>query len=68
MDTIIEQIEIRKQQLQNTDYIACKIAEGAATKDEYAVELAERQRLRKEIGALEQQLYGTEVQNNENDN
>ena len=67
MDTIIEQIEMRKQQLQNTDYIACKIAEGAATKDEYAAELAERQRLRREIGELEEELYETGVQNNEND-
>ncbi len=67
METIIEKIEMRKQQLQNTDYIACKIAEGAATKDEYADELAERQRLRREIGALEKQLYETGVQNNEND-
>ena len=68
METIIEQIEMRKQQLQNTDYIACKIAEGAATKDEYADELAERQRLRREIGELEKELYETGVQNNENDN
>ena len=67
METIIEKIEMRKQQLQNTDYIACKIAEDAATKDEYADELAERQRLRREIGELEKQLYETEVQNNEND-
>ena len=58
MYTLIEKIEMRKQQLQLTDYIACKIAEGAATKEEYAVELAERQRLRREIGELEKELYG----------
>ncbi len=42
-----------KQKLAETDYVACKIAEGAATKEEYAQILADRQRYRDEINELE---------------
>ena len=41
-----------KQKLEETDYIACKIAEGAATLEEYAEIRAQRETWRKEINAL----------------
>ena len=41
-----------KQQLIETDYIVIKIAEGAATKEEYADIIAQRQQWRAEIGKL----------------
>ena len=47
------QIEELKQKLSDTDYIACKIAEGAATIKEYAKELQQRQEWREEINRLE---------------
>lgn len=51
------QIEELKQKLTDTDYIACKIAEGAATVEEYAEELKQRQEWRSEINEL---MKGTE--------
>ena len=42
-----------KQKLSDTDYVACKIAEGAATREEYADILIERQKWREEINRLE---------------
>ena len=51
-----EEIVILKQKLFDTDYIACKIAEGAATKEEYAFELEERRDWRARINELEQLL------------
>ena len=42
-----------KQKLADTDYIACKIAEGAATREEYAAELAQRAAWREQIRQLE---------------
>ena len=42
-----------KQKLEETDYVACKIAEGAATIKEYANELQQRQQWREEINRLE---------------
>ena len=48
-----EHIAELKQKLSDTDYIACKIAEGAATKEEYAEILAQRQAWREEINNLE---------------
>lgn len=42
-----------KQKLADTDYIACKIAEGAATREEYADVIAQRQAWRDEINRLE---------------
>lgn len=47
------QIEELKQKLSDTDYIACKIAEGAATAEEYADELKQRQIWRDEINKME---------------
>lgn len=51
-----KEIVILKQKLLDTDYIACKIAEGAATKEEYAFELEERRDWRARINELEQLL------------
>lgn len=42
-----------KQLLANTDYVTCKIAEGAATKEEYQEILNQRQEWRDEINKLE---------------
>ena len=41
----------RKTRLANTDYIAAKLAEGVATKEEYAEQLAQRQQWRDDINA-----------------
>lgn len=49
-------IEELKEELKATDYISCKIAEGAATREEYADELAQRQRIRDEINRLEAEV------------
>lgn len=43
-----------KQNLANTDYVASKIAEGSATREEYADVIAQRQAWRAEINSLEQ--------------
>jgi hypothetical protein len=45
-------VQTLKRQLADTDYIAVKIAEGAATVEEYANEIAQRQEWRQEINAL----------------
>lgn len=45
-----------KKKLADTDYISNKIAEGAATKEQYAEKLAERQTWRDRINELEE-LY-----------
>lgn len=42
-----------KQLLADTDYVAAKIAEGAATREDYVDVLAQRQVWRDEINALE---------------
>ena len=42
-----------KEKLAETDYIACKIAEGVATKEEYAEAIEQRQIWREEINELE---------------
>lgn len=41
-----------KQKLLDTDYIACKIAEGSATAEEYADMISQRQKWREEINQL----------------
>lgn len=41
-----------KQKLLDTDYIACKIAEGSATVEEYADIISQRQAWREEINQL----------------
>lgn len=48
-----DQIATLKQRLSDTDYCVIKIAEGVATKEEYADILAERAELRKQINELE---------------
>jgi hypothetical protein len=47
-------IEDCKQRLAETDYVVIKIAEGAASREEYASVIAERVALRERIGMLEQ--------------
>ena len=48
-----QEISELKSKLAATDYIAAKIAEGAATREEYAEELAERAAWRTRINELE---------------
>ena len=43
----------REAKLKETDYVAAKIAEGAATKEEYAAVLAQRSTWRREINEAE---------------
>ena len=54
-DPIFE-IQFLKQKLAETDYVACKIAEGSATAEDYADIIAERQKWREKINALESEL------------
>lgn len=49
----VQEIADLKHKLAATDYIAAKIAEGAATREEYAEELAERAAWRARINELE---------------
>ena len=58
---LIFEIYTLKQQLAETDYIACKIAEGSATAEEYADIIADRQRWREEINSLESELKKREL-------
>ena len=53
---IISEITELKQMLSSTDYIAAKIAEGAATKEEYTEQLAKRNEWRYRINELQEQL------------
>lgn len=60
---IIEQINVqesiildREGKLSSTDYIAAKIAEGKATKTEYADKIAERQQWRDDINAANAEI------------
>lgn len=46
-------IDELKQRLAETDYIACKIAEGSATVDEYEHLIKQRRAWRDEINSLE---------------
>ena len=48
------QIQELKQKLSETDYIACKIAEGEATVEEYSNVIAQRREWREEINKLEE--------------
>lgn len=48
-----DRIDDLKRLLSGADYIACKIAEGAATREEYAEIIAQRQAWRDEINQLE---------------
>lgn len=47
-----KEIEALKKKLSDTDYVAAKIAEGAATRDEYAGLISQRQKWRDRINAL----------------
>ena len=46
----------REAKLKATDYVALKIAEGKATKTQYADTLAQRQRWRDEINAAQAEI------------
>ena len=50
----------REAKLRQTDYVAAKIAEGAATPEEYAEVLAERRKARKEINDAQAEIAGLE--------
>ena len=61
---IQEQREIilkSEAQLSSTDYIASKIAEGVATKEEYADKLAQRQQWRKDINDAKERIVELEA-------
>ena len=49
----LEKIRVLKSNLAETDYIASKIAEGAATTADYAEQIAQRAAWRREIRELE---------------
>lgn len=49
-----------KAQLRETDYAVIKIAEGAATTEEYSEVIAQRETWRARINELEEQLAGEE--------
>ena len=51
----------REARLSSTDYIAAKIAEGAATKEEYADKIAERQQWRDDINAAQTEIARLEA-------
>ena len=46
----------REGKLSSTDYIAAKIAEGKATKSEYADKIADRQGWRDDINAAKEEI------------
>ena len=51
----------REGKLTSTDYIAAKIAEGKATKTEYADKIAERQQWRDDINAAKAEIEHLEA-------
>ena len=51
----------REAHLTATDYIAAKIAEGKATKSEYADKIAERQQWRDDINAAKDEIERLET-------
>ena len=51
----------REGKLTSTDYIAAKIAEGKATKTEYADKIAERQQWRDDINAAKDETERLEA-------
>lgn len=53
---ILADIDILKQNLVDTDYVIIKIAEGVATKEDYADIIAQRQVWRTRINELQAQL------------
>jgi len=46
----------REAKLKSTDYIAAKIAEGAAKKSDYAEKIAMRQQWRNDINAAQEEI------------
>ena len=54
----ISEIEACKHRLAETDYVVIKIAEGAATREEYATVLAERQEIRARMFSAECAMQG----------
>ena len=52
----------RKARLSQTDYIAAKLAEGAATKEEYSEQLAMRQQWRDDINAANERIAELEAE------
>lgn len=55
------QIATLKYKLSQTDYIAAKLAEGVATKEEYQTQLEERAQWRAEINALETEILALKL-------
>ena len=51
----------REAKLTSTDYIAAKIAEGKATKSEYADKIAERQQWRDDINTAKDEIVRLEA-------
>ena len=51
----------REAKLRETDYVAAKIAEGAATPEEYAEVLAKRRKARKEINDAQAEIAKLEL-------
>ncbi len=49
-------VKDREAKLRGSDYVAAKLAEGVATKEEYADVLAERAQARKEINSAEEEI------------
>lgn len=63
-ESVADKIQQLKTNLADTDYIACKIAEGVATKEEYADIIAQRQMWRTEINRLEKEYEITDIEYN----
>ena len=65
IDTLINEQQTivldREGKLTSTDYIAAKIAEGKATKSEYADKIAERQQWRDDINAARDEIARLEA-------
>ena len=55
MDNFFKWVELQdlKQELATYDYIGIKIAEGVATRDEYAEQIAYTEQLRQQIRKIE---------------
>ena len=56
MERLRAQLSEAQNNLSRTDYVAAKIAEGAATREEYSDVLAQRQTWRAEVNTLEAQI------------
>jgi hypothetical protein len=61
------QITTLKQYLTNTDYVVIKIAEGAATEENYAEVISQREAARASINELESQIEELKKQLDETD-